>query len=153
MALSRTREFDADLGAAMLTGDPDGLASALAKLERMQGRRWEMILPGGRTPDPSVLRTHPLTADRIARLNRLKTTAASAADDLLVGPETIRPLPRRDLPVPKIRGTPHYGLFGLLPLVDEGADAGDENSPASDRPLNPPEGEPRIHLRRGAVWW
>ena len=41
MALSRTREFDADLGAAMLTGDPDGLASALAKLERMQGRRWE----------------------------------------------------------------------------------------------------------------
>ena len=34
MALSRTREFDADLGAAMLTGDPDGLASALTKLER-----------------------------------------------------------------------------------------------------------------------
>jgi heat shock protein HtpX len=153
MALSRTREFDADLGAAMLTGDPDGLASALAKLERMQGRRWEMILPGGRTPNPSVLRTHPLTADRISRLNRLKTTAASVADDLLVGPETIRPLPRRDSPVPKIRGTPHYGLFGLLPLVDEGSAAADENSPASDRPLNPPAGEPRIHLRRGAVWW
>ena len=38
MALSRTREFDADLGAAMLTGDPDGLASALTKLERAQGR-------------------------------------------------------------------------------------------------------------------
>jgi len=32
MALSRTREFDADLNAAALTGDPDGLASALAKL-------------------------------------------------------------------------------------------------------------------------
>jgi heat shock protein HtpX len=41
MALSRTREFDADLNAAALTGDPDGLASALAKLERAQGRMWE----------------------------------------------------------------------------------------------------------------
>jgi heat shock protein HtpX len=154
MALSRTREFDADLGAAMLTGDPDGLASALAKLERMQGRRWEMILPGGRTPDPSVLRTHPLTADRIARLNQLKTAAASVADDLLVGPEVVRQLPRRESPVPKIRPTPHFGLFGLLPLAEESdvLDA-NENGPACDRPLNPPEGEPRIHLRRGAVWW
>ena len=78
MALSRTREFDADLGAAMLTGDPDGLASALQKLERVQGRRWEnMFLPGGRTPDPSVLRTHPLTADRIARLKALKKAVAA----------------------------------------------------------------------------
>src|SRR5262245_27887239 len=66
MALSRAREFDADLGAAMLTGDPDGLAAALARLKRVQGRLWETIfLPGGRTPDPSVLRTHPLTRDRI----------------------------------------------------------------------------------------
>ena len=63
-------------------------------------------------------------------------------------------MPRRDSPVPKIRGTPHYGLFGLLPLVDEsGHPDGDQDSPASDRSLNPPEGEPRIHLRRGAVWW
>ena len=154
MALSRTREFDADLGAAMLTGDPDGLASALTKLERMQGRRWEMILPGGRTPDPSVLRTHPLTADRIARLNQLKIAAASVADDTLVGPEIIRQLPRRDSPVPKIRPTPHYGLFGLLPLAGEAGFAGEgEDGPASDRSLNPPEGEPRIHFRRGAVWW
>ena len=154
MALSRTRELDADLGAAMLTGDPDGLASALTKLERMQGRRWEMILPGGRTPDPSVLRTHPLTADRIARLNQLKTAAASVADDTLVGPEIIRQLPRRDSQVPKIRPTPHYGLFGLLPLAGEAGFAGDgEDGPASDRSLNPPEGEPRIHFRRGAVWW
>ena len=33
LALSRTREFDADLGAAILTGDPEGLAMALAKME------------------------------------------------------------------------------------------------------------------------
>ena len=79
LALSRTREFDADLGAAMLTGDPDGLASALARLERVQGRLWESILlPSGRIPDPSVLRTHPLTAERIARLNHLKAVAELA---------------------------------------------------------------------------
>ncbi|MEP2458516.1 MAG: zinc metalloprotease HtpX, partial [Nitratireductor sp.] len=73
MALSRTREYDADLGAAMLTGDPEGLASALVKLERAQGRLWEsLLLPGGRIPDPSVLRTHPPTEERVRRLMALK---------------------------------------------------------------------------------
>ena len=72
LALSRSREFDADLSAAELTGDPMGLASALAKLERRTGRFWEdMIFPGRRIPDPSLLRTHPRTEDRIARLSAL----------------------------------------------------------------------------------
>jgi heat shock protein HtpX len=73
LALSRTREYDADLNAARLTGDPDGLASALAKIERVQGNWLERIfLPGRRVPEPSLLRTHPETADRIARLMELK---------------------------------------------------------------------------------
>ena len=56
--------------------------------------------------------------------------------------------------MPKIRPTPHFGMFGLLPLVEEdGVLDASENGPACDRPLNPPEGEPRIHFRRGAVWW
>jgi len=77
LALSRAREYDADLGAAELTGDPAGLASALEKLERRQGRFWEEILfPGRRIPDPSLLRTHPPTAERIARLMRLAGPAA-----------------------------------------------------------------------------
>lgn len=72
LALSRAREYDADLEAATMTGDPTGLASALAKLERVQGRYWEEImLPGRRMPDPSLLRTHPPTAERIARLQSL----------------------------------------------------------------------------------
>jgi heat shock protein HtpX len=72
LALSRSREFDADLGAARLTGDPLGLASALARLERRVGRYWEDIfLPGRRIPEPSLLRTHPPSEERIARLMEL----------------------------------------------------------------------------------
>ena len=72
LALSRTREFDADRGAVELTGDAEGLASALLKLERRVGRFWEEIfLPGRRIPEPSLLRTHPPTEARIARLRKI----------------------------------------------------------------------------------
>ncbi|WP_246587967.1 zinc metalloprotease HtpX [Paracoccus bogoriensis] len=72
LSLSRRREYDADLGAALLTGDPEALASALTKLERLSGRFWEEIfLPGRRIPEPSLLRTHPPTEDRVARLRAL----------------------------------------------------------------------------------
>ncbi len=73
LALSRSREYDADLGAAELTGDPDALAAALEKMERFQGHILEsMFLPGQRLPDPSLLRTHPPTRERIRRLMELK---------------------------------------------------------------------------------
>ena len=73
LALSRTREYDADLGAAALTGDPEGLASALRKLERHHSGLFEQVLaPGRRVPDPSVLRTHPPTDDRVKRLLALR---------------------------------------------------------------------------------
>jgi len=72
LALSRNREYEADRSAAELSGDPVGLASALAKLERYQGRFWEqMMLPGRNLPDPSLLRTHPPTQQRIDRLMEL----------------------------------------------------------------------------------
>ncbi len=77
LALSRAREFDADLDAAGLTGDPAGLISALAKLERYQHGLWEQILmPGYRLPEPSLLRSHPPTEERIARLEALYGRAA-----------------------------------------------------------------------------
>lgn len=76
LGLSRTREFDADLEAAGLTGDPEGLASALAKLQRYDPGLWERILlPGRRNPHPSVLRTHPDTEERIERLLSLRRIA------------------------------------------------------------------------------
>jgi len=77
LALNRTREYDADLDAVGLTADPEGLASALATLERRQGALWErlMVPGGGRIPDPSLLRTHPRTQDRIRRLMSLRKPA------------------------------------------------------------------------------
>jgi len=78
LALSRSREYDADLGAVQLTGDPAGLASALQALEQKQGKLWESIfIPGGRTPNPSLLRTHPRTEDRIERLLELTGSSDS----------------------------------------------------------------------------
>lgn len=72
LALSRTREYDADLGAARLTGDPDGLASALDKIERLQGGWMERLFMSRRAAEPSTLRSHPATADRINRLMQIK---------------------------------------------------------------------------------
>jgi len=74
LALSRTREFDADLRAARLLGDPRPLASALHKMEVWNGsvlQRLRHLLPGGRLPEPSLLRSHPPTHERIERLLNL----------------------------------------------------------------------------------
>jgi len=74
LALSRTREYVADLNAVKLTGDPEGLARALAKIERSHGRLWErVIMPGRQVPEPSLLRTHPDTSERIQRLRSLQS--------------------------------------------------------------------------------
>lgn len=75
LGLSRTREYAADADAAQITGDPDGLAMALARLKQIHSRRsgWQrVLLPGRKVPEPSLLRTHPPTDDRIARLMELK---------------------------------------------------------------------------------
>jgi heat shock protein HtpX len=73
LALSRSREYDADLDGATLTGDPEGLASALQVLEQRAQGNWEgLVLPGSRLPQPSMLRTHPKTEDRISRLLALR---------------------------------------------------------------------------------
>lgn len=81
MAISRTREYDADEDGSKLTGDPLALASALRKLEIGTRQR-----PLQATPDlqdvshlmianpfkgggmASLFATHPPMADRIARL-------------------------------------------------------------------------------------
>lgn len=69
LALSRNREFDADDYAADLTGDPAGLASALQKIEREQASIWRRLFqPYVRGDVPTLLRSHPKTEERVARL-------------------------------------------------------------------------------------
>ncbi len=85
MAISRSREFDADAASAKYTGNPDELISALAKLENGVAR-----VPMDATPATAHLfilnpfsgggiaklfSTHPSTEERIARLQAMKSDA------------------------------------------------------------------------------
>ena len=89
LSLSRTRECDADLDGASFTGDPEGLALALRDLEAQQKKGWEgMVLPGSRLPQPSLLRTHPATQDRI---NRLMALAGQGDRQITVAQEDAAP--------------------------------------------------------------
>jgi heat shock protein HtpX len=83
MAVSRSREFQADESGAMLSQDPDGLASALLKLEATSRRIPAPVNPaqahlfivnplraGGVA---SLFSTHPTTEERVRRLRELAT--------------------------------------------------------------------------------
>ena len=81
MAISRTREFSADRGAAEITNNPLALASALQKLETV-GKKIPMngnpafeplliINPFGKGGLESLFRTHPPTEERIRQLQEI----------------------------------------------------------------------------------
>jgi heat shock protein HtpX len=86
MAISRSREYDADAVAAKYTGSPDGLIGALRKLE-MGVARVPMNDASPATAHMFILNpfrgggvarlfsTHPATEERIARLEELRHTS------------------------------------------------------------------------------
>lgn len=110
LGLSRTREYDADLNAARLTGNPDGLARALVKIERLQGGWLERVfLPGRRLPEPSLLRTHPPTQERVHRLMELKRSS----DARRVSIQPAIAAPPDFLSDRSIRRAPRWHISGL----------------------------------------
>ena len=74
LALSRSREYNADLGAVELMGNPGALATALAKIEN-HGSTFFNRLPWPANPNSQVLRTHPPTRERIRRLMAIRDPA------------------------------------------------------------------------------
>ena len=87
MAISRSREFEADRGAAELLGNGRSLADALERIEVLAARRPMMVAPAqaqayihnplnemrsGRQANMSRLfSTHPATEERVARLRAM----------------------------------------------------------------------------------
>lgn len=67
-AFLRTREYQADLGAVELTGDPEGLATALEKMEDPQRGGWWNRRGYDRSNGSGIFRTHPPTEERVRRL-------------------------------------------------------------------------------------
>jgi len=86
LAVSRSREYEADATGARLSGDPDALADALAKLERgVQAMPYDRApatahlfivnpLSGGAIL--SLFSTHPPIEERIRRLRAMRRTRA-----------------------------------------------------------------------------
>lgn len=87
LAISRTREFDADKTGAEICGHPEALATALAKLEQVNNRTYSTVNPAlGNMytvrPDrgnwiTNMLSTHPPIPERIARLEEMEATTRS----------------------------------------------------------------------------
>lgn len=104
-ALSRTREFDADADAAALSGDPEGLASALQRIDAMQRRHWWLRgLTLRARVEPSALRSHPPTAARIERLLAMRVDSEG-------GPAFVRR--RADHAFAPVPGRPRWRWNGL----------------------------------------
>jgi len=84
MAISRSREYKADAGAALLTHNPEGLATALEKLTAFSKRlplqatqqtaHLFIVSPLSGRRLLSLFSTHPPIEERVARLREMRVT-------------------------------------------------------------------------------
>jgi heat shock protein HtpX len=109
MAISRTREYVADAAAAEITGDPEGLASALLRLEDYKhGRVNEaaeanpasahlfIVNPLSGLRMDGLFSTHPATANRVAALEEIARRMGPGAPGPRIpqtGPRVASPQP------------------------------------------------------------
>lgn len=116
MAVSRTREYEADREGAQICGRPMALASALAKISRAAGQ--VVNAPAEQNPASAsmfiinplhalrmdrLFATHPATEDRIARLQQMASRAHNSGTS-----------PSADIGGPSVprSGGPHNGPWG-----------------------------------------
>jgi heat shock protein HtpX len=129
MAVSRTREYEADRGGAEISGEPLALASALRKIEGLAQRvpnlaarenpamaHLYIINPLAGASGDNLFATHPSTANRIAALNRIAAEMGGSGpgampwrEEVATAPDYVRAgwrVPRTgDVPAPDhVRG-------------------------------------------------
>lgn len=107
LALSRSREFAIDRAATLLTGDPLGLASAIARFDIVAGSPLDDLLPpvpARKVPLPSMLRLPPPATQRIALVSSFQPPPIPPLDTAetprisLVGAGPIKLRPRYRFP-------------------------------------------------------
>jgi len=131
MAISRTREYEADRDGAEISGDPLALASALNKIAALAGRRVNVaaernpamahmyiINPLSGQRMDNLFSTHPDTGNRIAALQRL-------AGEMRTDDKGMRPQPRQ-----AVRPEPGASGSGWrVPSAGRSGDDGQERGP------------------------
>lgn len=131
MAVSRTREYEADRDGAEISGDPLALASALNKIASLAGRQVNVaaernpamahmyiINPLSGQRMDNLFSTHPDTGNRIAALQKL-------AAEMQVNDKGPAPQPRSQ-PASTARGT---GSGWRVPPTGRSDDGGGQNGP------------------------
>lgn len=107
LGLSRAREVEVDRAAALLTGDPLGVASAISRLDAAPGAPLEELIspvPARKVPLPSMMRLAPPAERRIALLNAFRAPPMPPLDIAegprisLIGVGPIEMRPRYRLP-------------------------------------------------------
>ena len=109
-ALSRQREYQADLEAVALTGDPAGLARVIELIEMAQKRIAPRAFPGAvRIRLPRLLSSHPNPRDRIHRLRQLAAEEGPPGPDERIAIPDYFPDERKQPSAPSVR------TWGRLP--------------------------------------